>query len=42
MNIRKSIYADNAATTPLDPAALEAMLPFLQDFYANPSSSLSE
>ena len=41
MNIRKSIYADNAATTPLDPAALEAMLPFLQDFYANPSSLYS-
>lgn len=41
MNIRKSIYADNAATTPLDPAALEAMLPFLLDFYANPSSSYS-
>lgn len=31
------IYADNAATTKLDPAALEAMLPFLAEDYANPS-----
>ena len=35
------IYADNAATTQLDPAALDAMLPFLQDLYANPSSLYS-
>ena len=35
------IYADNAATTQLDPAALEAMLPFLRDSYANPSSLYS-
>lgn len=31
------IYADNAATTQLDPAALEAMGPFLTDAYGNPS-----
>ena len=31
-------YFDNAATTPLDPEVLEAMLPFLTQFYGNPSS----
>ena len=31
-------YFDNAATTPLDPEALEAMLPFLTQHYGNPSS----
>ena len=41
MSSRSPIYADNAATTQLDPAALEAMLPFLQDSYANPSSLYS-
>ena len=35
---RMTVYFDNAATTPLDPAVLEAMLPFLRDFYGNPSS----
>ncbi|MDO7848368.1 cysteine desulfurase family protein [Hymenobacter sp. M29] len=32
------VYFDNAATTPLDPEVLEAMLPFLQNHYGNPSS----
>ena len=32
------VYADNAATTPLSPAVLDAMLPFLKDGYGNPSS----
>ena len=31
------IYADNAATTPLSPRALEAMMPYLTDRYGNPS-----
>jgi len=31
-------YFDNAATTPLDPEVLDAMLPFLQQHYGNPSS----
>lgn len=31
------IYADNAATTPLAPEALEAMLPYLKEKYGNPS-----
>ncbi|MBO7687817.1 MAG: hypothetical protein J6V72_15615 [Kiritimatiellae bacterium] len=33
-----SIYADHAATTPLMPEALEAMLPFLRENFGNPSS----
>jgi cysteine desulfurase len=32
------VYLDHNATTPLDPAALEAMLPFLRDSFGNPSS----
>ena len=32
------VYFDNAATTPLDPEVLEAMLPFLSQHYGNPSS----
>ena len=32
------IYADNAATTRMSDTAVQAMLPFLQDNYGNPSS----
>jgi len=32
------IYLDHAATTPLDPAVLEAMRPFLTERFGNPSS----
>ncbi len=32
------IYLDHAAATPLHPAAFEAMLPYLQDNFGNPSS----
>jgi cysteine desulfurase len=32
------VYLDHAATTPLAPEVLEAMLPFLRDEYGNPSS----
>ncbi|WP_055562956.1 cysteine desulfurase family protein, partial [Hymenobacter sp. AT01-02] len=33
-----TVYFDNAATTPLDPEVLDAMLPFLQNHFGNPSS----
>ena len=32
------LYLDNNATTALDPRVLEAMMPYLQGFYGNPSS----
>jgi cysteine desulfurase len=35
----KPIYLDYNATTPLDPAVVEAMLPFLYDEFGNPSSA---
>jgi cysteine desulfurase len=35
------IYFDNAATTSLDPAVLEAMMPYLTDKFGNPSSIYS-
>lgn len=41
MQDRKIIYADNAATSPLSKKALEAMLPFLSDNYANVSQPYS-
>jgi cysteine desulfurase len=34
----RSIYFDYNATTPLDPLVREAMLPFLGEFWGNPSS----
>jgi cysteine desulfurase len=36
--VKKTIYLDCAATTPLDPAVYEAMLPHLRENYGNPSS----
>jgi cysteine desulfurase len=35
------IYLDNAATTPLDPRILEAMMPYMQDKFGNPSTIYS-
>ena len=38
----ESIYLDYNATTPIDPLAADAMRPFLDDFFGNPSSIHSE
>src|SRR6185312_6661797 len=35
------IYLDYNATTPLDPAVVDAMLPYLREHYGNPSSTHS-
>ena len=32
------VYLDHAATTPVDPRVVEAMLPYLTDYWHNPSS----
>ncbi|HSH59290.1 MAG TPA: aminotransferase class V-fold PLP-dependent enzyme, partial [Acidimicrobiales bacterium] len=34
-----SAYLDHAASTPLRPEALEAMLPYLREHYGNPSGA---
>jgi cysteine desulfurase len=33
----KTIYLDYNATTPVDPAVTEAMLPFLKQVFGNPN-----
>src|SRR3954447_15617491 len=33
------IYLDYNATTPVDPAVIETMLPYLRDHFGNPSST---
>jgi cysteine desulfurase len=38
----RSVYLDNAATTPLDPRVLETMLPFLKDDFGNANSAHSK
>ncbi len=35
------VYADNAATTSISKTALDAMMPYLTDYYGNPSSLYS-
>ncbi len=32
------VYLDNAATTPLDKEVLDTMLPYMTEFFGNPSS----
>ncbi len=36
------VYFDNAATTPIDEAVVETMLPFLKELYGNPSATHSK
>src|SRR6266571_7458726 len=40
--VDRRIYLDHAATTPLDPRVLEAMLPCLRESWGNPSSVYAE
>lgn len=40
-SVKNRIYFDNAATTPLDPSVLEAMLPYMTEHFGNPSSIYS-
>ncbi len=39
--MKKQVYMDNAATTPLKKEVLDEMLPYLTDYYGNPSSVYS-
>jgi cysteine desulfurase len=39
MDLENIIYLDYNSTTPIDPRVLDAMLPFLQNNFANPSST---
>ncbi|PDS23123.1 cysteine desulfurase family protein [Flavobacterium branchiophilum] len=39
MALNRLIYLDYNSTTPIDPRVLDAMLPFLKDNFANPSST---
>src|SRR6266545_2865039 len=39
INHMNPIYLDYNATTPIDPAVLDAMLPFLRTQFGNPSSA---
>lgn len=36
------VYADNAATTPIDPDVVKAMMPAFEDLYGNPSTIYSK
>lgn len=35
----RNVYLDNAATTPIDPRVLDAMMPFLKDVFGNANSA---
>jgi cysteine desulfurase len=36
--VQQAVYLDNAATTPVDPRVVEAMLPYLKGDFGNPAS----
>lgn len=40
--MHKSVYLDNNATTPLDPRVFNAMKPYFELYFGNPSSQLHE
>jgi cysteine desulfurase len=40
--VTERVYLDHAATTPLDPRVIEVMMPYLTNFYGNPSSLYAE
>ena len=42
MSEKRFVYADNAATTSVHPRVLAEMLPYLGEFYGNPSSLYSK
>lgn len=39
MNAHRKVYLDNAATTPMAPEVIEAMLPYMREEFGNPSST---
>ena len=40
--LKLPVYLDNAATTPIDPRVVDAMLPYLREHFGNPASSTHE
>ena len=41
MKLKKPVYLDYNATTPIDPEVADEMLPYIHSFFGNPSSSYS-